>query len=209
MNFYLELLGYIASILVAISLMMSSLLKLRLINLVGAFFFVVYGLLIGAIPVAVVNGIIILVNLYFLYQMYSSQERFSLLNVNSDSDYLRYFLEFHEADIKTFVPDYRFEPQDSQLIIFVLRDLVPAGLFIGEKGEDGEFTIYLDYAIPAYRDFKIGRFLYQNRSFFAQHGIRQLKTTPYNATHEKYLQRVGFQIDNSVIEKNRYFLTVA
>ncbi len=37
MQFYLELLGYLASVLVAISLMMSSVLKLRLINLVGFF----------------------------------------------------------------------------------------------------------------------------------------------------------------------------
>ena len=51
----LELVGYVASILVAISLMMSSILKLRLINLVGSAAFVVYGALIGAYPVAVVN----------------------------------------------------------------------------------------------------------------------------------------------------------
>jgi hypothetical protein len=35
MQFYLELLGYLASALVAISLMMSSVLKLRVINLAG------------------------------------------------------------------------------------------------------------------------------------------------------------------------------
>ncbi len=58
-----EIIGYIASALVAISLMMSSILKLRVINLIGAAFFTVYGLLIGAYPVAVVNFIIVLIDI--------------------------------------------------------------------------------------------------------------------------------------------------
>jgi hypothetical protein len=62
-----EIIGYIASILVAVSLMMSSILKLRVINLIGAACFTVYGLLIDAYPVAVVNFIIVLIDLYYLY----------------------------------------------------------------------------------------------------------------------------------------------
>ena len=64
-----ELIGYSASILVATSLTMRSLLKLRLINLVGSLLFVVYGLLIGAWPVVVLNGFTMLTNLYYLQQM--------------------------------------------------------------------------------------------------------------------------------------------
>ena len=63
-----ELLGYMASVFVAVSLMMRSVTKLRMINLVGAILFTVYGLVIAAYPVAVVNGFIVLVNLYYLQQ---------------------------------------------------------------------------------------------------------------------------------------------
>ena len=41
-----EFIGYAASILVAFSLMMSSILKLRIINLIGAITFVIYGLMV-------------------------------------------------------------------------------------------------------------------------------------------------------------------
>jgi len=51
----LELVGYAASALIAISLMMSSILRLRLINLAGAAAFATYGLLIRAYPVAVLT----------------------------------------------------------------------------------------------------------------------------------------------------------
>ncbi|MAT96842.1 MAG: hypothetical protein CL608_06840 [Anaerolineaceae bacterium] len=63
-----ETLGYLASIFVAVSLMMRSLTKLRVINLIGALLFTAYGLIIAAYPVAVVNGFIVLVNLYYLQQ---------------------------------------------------------------------------------------------------------------------------------------------
>lgn len=193
MQFYLELLGYLASVLVAISLMMSSVLRLRLINLVGAIAFLIYGLLIGAYPIAAVNAVIIVVNLYFLYRIYTSKEYFKLLKVDSNSAYLRTFLDFYKADIERFIPDYRFAPSEKQLIIFVLRDMVPAGLFIGQRNEQGEFHIYLDFVIPSYRDFKIGTYLYYQSGFFQQHGIRKLLSTPHNEVHAKYLKRMGFQ----------------
>lgn len=65
-----EMLGYLASIFVAISLMMRSLNKLRVINLIGALLFTVYGLIISAYPVAVVNAFIVVVNIYYLQQSF-------------------------------------------------------------------------------------------------------------------------------------------
>ena len=64
-----EMLGYLASVFVAVSLMMRSLTKLRVINLIGSVLFTAYGLIIGAYPVAVVNGFIVLVNIYYLQQI--------------------------------------------------------------------------------------------------------------------------------------------
>ena len=61
-----ELIGYLGSILVAVSLMMKSLLRLRIINLIGALFFTIYGVLLGAYPVAFLNGIIVCIDLYYL-----------------------------------------------------------------------------------------------------------------------------------------------
>ena len=208
MQIYLELLGYLASVLVAISLMMSSVLKLRLINLAGAIAFFIYGLLIGAYPIAAVNAVIVVVNLYFLYRIYTSKEYFKLLDVDSSSAYLRTFLTFYKADIERFIPDYRFAPSEKQLIIFVLRDMVPAGLFIGQRNEQGEFHIYLDFVIPSYRDFKIGTYLYYQSGFFQQHGICKLLSTPHNSIHAKYLKRMGFQEERDPAGNMAYTLTL-
>ena len=64
-----EWVGYLASVVIAISLMMSNIKKLRWWNLVGAALFVAYGLAIDAIPVALVNFFIVLIDAYYLVKL--------------------------------------------------------------------------------------------------------------------------------------------
>lgn len=73
----LELFGYLGSILVAVSLMMSNIVWLRWINLVGASIFSSYGLLIGAWPVAMLNGFIVLIDIYHLHYIYFRAPKFT------------------------------------------------------------------------------------------------------------------------------------
>lgn len=109
-HFYIELIGYVASVLIAISMMLSSILRLRLINLAGAAAFAVYGLLIGAFPVAILNGLIVIVNAHYLLRMMRAKEYFHLLSLRPDSDYLRYFLGFYGKDIRQAVPEFEYRP---------------------------------------------------------------------------------------------------
>src|SRR3954468_14081732 len=147
---WLELLGYLASVLVAVSLMMSRIMRLRLINLAGSLAFAIYGFLIGAYPVAVVNAFICLINLFYLWKMLRSREYFRILEIEPDSEYLRYFLTVHQDDVRRFMPGFAHQPERRDLTFFVLRDLVPAGLFIGELREDGCLWVRLDYVIPSF-----------------------------------------------------------
>ena len=56
---YLEWLGYLSSVIVAISLTMSSIIKLRIYNLIGGTAFSIYGFLIGSLPVGFLNLFIV------------------------------------------------------------------------------------------------------------------------------------------------------
>src|SRR5688500_14970213 len=111
-----EIIGYIASGLVALSLSMKRILYLRIVNLVGAITFAIYGLLIGAYPVVIVNILIVMINLYFLYQMFSAEEYFRLLEVQPDSRYVAEFLKFYRDDIQRFSPDFRHDPSMNRLL---------------------------------------------------------------------------------------------
>ncbi|MDN3611571.1 YgjV family protein [Vibrio ostreicida] len=71
----IEILGYAASIMVAISLTMKDIVKLRVINFIGCLLFTVYGLMIDAWPVVVTNGFIACVNVYFLVKMENDKKK--------------------------------------------------------------------------------------------------------------------------------------
>ncbi|SDH47215.1 inner membrane protein [Vibrio xiamenensis] len=75
-----EIMGYAASIMVAISLTMKDIKKLRVINFIGCALFAIYGTMIGAWPVVVTNGFIACVNVYFLTKMKQEKKAAELQN---------------------------------------------------------------------------------------------------------------------------------
>ena len=196
-HFWFEMVGYAGSVLVAVSLMMRSLWRLRVINLVGASIFTVYGLLIGALPVAALNALIVGIDVYYLWQMTSQKDYFQLLEVSYDSQYLRHFVEFYRREISGFFPSYLFKPREDQWVVFVLRNMVPAGvLIVRPRGEEAD--IFLDFVIPGYRDFRAGKFLFdESAGYFRQHGIRRFVSDAGNAKHEAYLKRMGFRLEGA------------
>ena len=66
---WVEILGYAASIMVALSLTMKDIVKLRVLNFIGCTLFTAYGLMIDSWPVVLTNGFIACVNIYFLVKM--------------------------------------------------------------------------------------------------------------------------------------------
>ena len=62
----IEYIGYLASFLVAISFTLKNIVKLRIVNSMGGLVFIVYGFAIDSIPVIITNGLITLINIYYL-----------------------------------------------------------------------------------------------------------------------------------------------
>lgn len=101
-----ELIGYAASALVALSLLMVSLMKLRIVNLIGAILFTVYGVLIGAWPIVLSNGFIVCVNIFYLYRILlkdAGRFEYSLLQI-SEVDLVVRFLREKLDDCLSFHP---------------------------------------------------------------------------------------------------------
>jgi len=193
-EFLYELLGYLASALIVIALTMSKIVKLRIINMIGAGAFSLYGILIGSIPVALMNGIIVIINIYHLYKIFTAEEYFKLLSVTPDSKYLEAFIDYYEEQIQKFQPGYSFLPDKEGINVFVLRDMVPAGLLIGNLSDKGTLQVELDFVTPPYRDFKIGRYLFRDKiGFFRDQGVKKIVAKPGHKDHNRYLEKVGFK----------------
>lgn len=189
----LECVGYLASLLIALSLMMSSILRLRIINSLGAITFVVYGLAIHAYPVAFLNTLILVVNVWHLRRMLHTREFFEILEVPGDSTYLRHFLHFHRAEIEPLLAEATQSAAADALALFILRDCVPAGVLLAREESPGSLRILLDFVIPGYRDLKAGRYLFREKAdFFRARGLREIRVAGGSPTFDAYLRRIGF-----------------
>ncbi len=189
----LSLFGYFASVIIAISMTMSSIVKFRWINLIGAFSFAIYGLLINAIPVTFLNGFIVAVDIYYLIKIYSKKEVFQILEISKDNKYLKEFLNFHKKDIEHFFPGFKYNPDMNTLSFFVLRNLNVAGAFLAHKEGNNTLMVGLDYVIPQYRDLKNGKFVYSHlKKHLVREGIKKVSAIPLNKKHIKYLEKLGF-----------------
>ena len=110
---------------------MKSILRLRLVGLAGAIVFFTYGMLIGAYPIAITNLVIIAIHSYFLRQLFGSKPVFTVLEVRQGSRYLEHFIDHYIDDIRQeFLPGFHYEPKPERYRAFILRDMVPTGLFI-------------------------------------------------------------------------------
>jgi hypothetical protein len=61
-----EYIGYVASGFVLLSFLMRKMFFLRIVNTVGCIFFIVYGMMLGSIPIILTNTAIVLINVYYL-----------------------------------------------------------------------------------------------------------------------------------------------
>lgn len=59
-----EILGYTSMVIVLISMLMENIRTLRIINSIACSMFVVYGLLLSAYPIVIMNVCVIIINLY-------------------------------------------------------------------------------------------------------------------------------------------------
>ncbi len=190
-----ELIGYAASALVVLSLTMRSVVRLRLISFAGALTFAVYGVLIESIPIVITNVSILAINAWFLARELSPVRGpdHGASWIRADSPFLLDFVEYHHDDICRFQPDFVLPTGDDVVALMLTREGLPAGLLVGRRRGE-RLIIDLDYVLSAYRDSRLGRWLFgPGADVLRAEGIRALTTTGTTEPHARYLERVGFE----------------
>jgi ribosomal protein S18 acetylase RimI-like enzyme len=189
-----EWIGYVASAIVLVSLSLSSLVKLRIYNLIGAAIFSFYGFYIGALPVGIMNLAICFFDIYYLRTLLFKHEDFDFIEIKQDDDFLLKFLSHFKKDIAHYFPGFSLQTDEEKYILMALRDMNVAGVFIGTKPANGVSDILLDYVTPQYRDQKTGKFLFQKfKEDFLGKSVHALKCASTNTAHIKYLKKNGFE----------------
>ncbi|MFQ3264891.1 MAG: hypothetical protein ACI9U5_000759 [Colwellia sp.] len=191
----LEAFGYVASVLIAVSLMMSNIKQLRWINFYGAAAFSVYGYLIDAYPVFILNGWVAIVDAYYLVRIYQEKDQFNLIRLTTVTSPLFNLLkEQYGEDIMHLDQKFTWQQLDDAVVLLLFRNMKPVGFFSYRQLDNkGRVEVLLDYIIPEYRDFKAAEFMFTGQSNpLNQQGVKHLIVQSVDNKHELYLQRAGF-----------------
>jgi hypothetical protein len=190
-----EIFGYCASVVIAFSLTRSSIVKLRWYNLFGASCFCIYGIIINAYPVAVLNGFIALTNTFFLARLLINVEsHFSILQVSRPSNYVDFFLEYHRQEIKQLFPRFmKVAAVPERKYFFLTERTEVVGMLSGYIENEDVFIVDFDFVIPAYRDCRLGHFsIGHGKQLTKVCGYEKIVALADSHEHEHYLTTIGF-----------------
>ena len=76
MNIYLEIFGYLGTALVIISMLMTDINKLRIINISGGVISLIYAICVNTMPVVVLNATLVTINTVQLIRSEINRRRF-------------------------------------------------------------------------------------------------------------------------------------
>lgn len=80
----IEIMGYFGSILVVVSMLMTSVIKLRVVNTIGAGIFAVYALIICSYPTALMNTCLVIINIYNLVKLLKNEKQNTMTSGSAD-----------------------------------------------------------------------------------------------------------------------------
>ncbi|MDB1124719.1 hypothetical protein [Vibrio algarum] len=190
---WVEWFGYLASLVVLVSLTMTSIIKLRVINFIGCILFAMFAYFIDSYPTMFMNIGIAGINVYFLWKIRTSKEQFTLITASVGSEYFDYFVSSYKSEIELQVPVTDLKGADTAF--YMLRNNSIAGVLVGHINSKGELSVLLDYVTPEYRDFKLAHYYYESHpDVIKDRGVKALKAHATTPEHKEYLIKVGFQL---------------
>jgi hypothetical protein len=194
-----EIIGYVASALVVASFAMKSVVRLRIVSLIGSIVFVAYGIMLGSIPLIITNVAAAGLNLWNLRREFRPNRDVGAVPIAADAPFLLDFLNSHAEDIARFHPGFT-KPAPGDFVRLLTRDGLPAGVIVGTP--DGEtLAIKLDYVMAAFRDSRIGTWLYgAGATTFTEAGFTRLVAQPESEALRAYLVRIGFSESTQGLE---------
>lgn len=187
MELFLELVGYVGTALVLISMLMTSVVKLRIFNAVGSFVSMVYAYFSGTWPVVILNLSLLVINTVQLIRLSRAKVVFEYMAVPASDRSLQHFLAYYRQDIGAFFPGFT-GLEGCDRIYMICRETEPVGILAGSEAE-GELCVALDYTTPKYRDCSVGSFLFAS---IGNEGIKRVVASSENKAHLRYLKKIGF-----------------
>lgn len=200
-----EIIGWVGSILVVVSLMIPSVRKFRILNLTGSLIATVYNAYFGIWPYMVMNGAIVLINVYWLWRLYrcdSEGERvYEVVGTSGEAPVVQRFVERNHQDILRAYPQFSAESLGSASVFLVLYQEEIVGVIALQATVEGRCRIVLDFVTERFRDLTPGKHVYSDRELFAGIAATEVEISPDTTSDVGYFKRLGFTAEGSVLVK--------
>lgn len=208
MNVWLEVVGWVGSVLIVVSLAQARVLRFRWINLTGSVVATAYNVIVGIWPFAAMNGVIAVINVYWLVRLYREahdEQVYDVVEVRAEDAYLQRVLRLHATDIAKSHPAFAATSPGAgrRHAFLVVRGDETVGAVVLRDAGDGVAMVELDWVTPRFRDFTPGEFVHRRSGIFTDLGFRRVIVEHAPAAERSYLERVGFAQDG-----NRWVRTV-
>ena len=189
-EFLIEMIGYLGSLLVLISFIMTSVVKLRIINTIGSIIFTIYAIIIKSYPTAIMNAVIIFINIHYLYRMLKTEKEYDVVKMESDDSFIDYFINHHRIELDKYFDD--IDPKKWNYVYVPFADEKPVGLTAGHLDGD-ELDLLMDFTCPEYRDFSIGDRVFRK---IAEDGVNKIIFDCKLEGFEDYIKKFNFEYED-------------
>ena len=195
---YLEIFGYIGTALVITSMMMTSLVKLRVLNICGSVISMIYSFIGGAWPIVVMNLALIIINVVQLIKARFNKDEFTCIKTTLSDSSANHFVSLFNDDIIKFFPSFSKDALLDRECFIIFSHSEIAGILIGKR-EGQLIKVDIDYTSPKYRNLSVGTFLYDYLKTFE---ISMLEANFEVQQHKLYLKKMNFEeINGKMIKK--------
>lgn len=185
----IEGVGYLGSLIIVVSMLMTSVKKIRIVNTIGSVIFAVYALIIRSYPTAFMNIFLIGIQIVNLVKLNKAVRNYRIIDCYKDESIVQDLLKSFDRDIHKFFPSF-VTNDERKLAFLVCSDSRPVGLMVGVMEDESTLDIELDYAIPEYRDCSVGSCLYNHLS--NNWKISRFLFSVPSKNHENYMKKVGY-----------------
>ncbi len=187
---WVDLLGWLGSALLVVSLLQTRVLRFRVLNLAACLSLVVFNAMVQVWPMVGMNLATSAINVWFLVRLLRDrhdEDAFVVLQVEPRDAYFQHFLAVHHADLTRIHPSFTgTEPDD--LAFQVERGDETVGVVLVRR-EGDVARVLLDYVTPRFRDFSPGEFVWRRAHRLRERGFRRVVTPP--GMLNPYYDRIG------------------
>lgn len=197
---WLEIIGWAGSAVLVWSLAQARVVRFRALNLIASIVLTGYNAALAVWPMVGVNATIAVIDTYHLLKLVRTRDddtTYEVVEVGPTEDYLRYVLRRHALDIERHNPGFVWDgavPGSSAYL--VLRESETVGVvLLRQRADDPDVgDVELDYVLPRFRDFSVGKFVYRAGGLLAGEGFRRLVAPVHRMVDARdYFPRVGFR----------------